>query len=85
MRVTTGSTWETPLGTRRFDVELTEDDGERLWPGNWSTMSVHQRFLRLQCEADAMVMAYLARDGVVSADYARTRIADLRSRVKDQS
>lgn len=85
MRVTTGSTWETPMGTRRFDIELTDADGERLWPEKWDGWSVHARFKRLQVEADAMVVAYLASEGVVSPEWAKEQIAALRRRIKEDA
>jgi len=81
MRVVTGSTWETPMGSRHFEVELTSLDGETMWSEEWPGWDHIQRFKRLQVEADVLVVAYMAREGAIGGEYARERITDLRSRL----
>lgn len=62
---------------RSVAVELTDDDGRLAFP-DWDDMALNDRFRRLSAKADTLVVFYLARENIVTPEYARQRIAALK-------
>lgn len=75
MRVESGMSWEQPDGTwRRFAVTLDEIDLQRMGKGD---LSLTEAFRALQRAADTLVISQMAKEGRISAESARTQIAQL--------
>lgn len=80
MKVETGSKWTTAMGERIFNLTLEDTDGIRKYgPEVWEGFTVVERFRALQSLAEAMVVAHLAREGVLSPEYAAERIGQIRA------
>ena len=75
MRITCGTTYE----GRTIEVTLDDDDG-RLAEGSeeWAVMSVADRFKVLARDADELVVFYLAKEHIISKEYAAQRIREIR-------
>lgn len=62
---------------RSIAVELSDEDGRASFP-DWDRLVTNDRFRKLSAKADSLVVFYLARENIVTPEYARQRIAALK-------
>ena len=76
MKVRTGAT----KNGRVIDIELDSDDGEHTFH-DWKILTTAEKFKRLSAEADKLLVYYLAREHIISSDYAHQRVKEIRESV----
>jgi hypothetical protein len=62
---------------RTIAVEVNDQDGRESFP-DWDSMSINDRFRRLSAKADSLLVFYLARENIITPEYARQRMAALK-------
>ena len=80
MKITSGATFNTASGKREYSITLDEDDAVALVGVRFSELSWPQKRATLEKLADIQVVKYLAGEEVISAEWAKTRIAEISAR-----
>lgn len=81
MNVKSGAEWFTEKGEKRcYAIELNEADvAELLHIQDLSAFNFNERRKKMNAATDAMVIAYMMKEGVIDKRYAEERLAELRS------